>query len=80
MRASLELARAEHHRRVAAAEKLSQPRKRRRRRARPSPIPLRAALGPNDIWCTDFKGPFHAGDGARCDPLTLTDAYSRHLL
>jgi hypothetical protein len=79
MRASSELARAEHHRRVAAAEKLSQPRK-RRRRARPSPIPLRAALGPNDIWCTDFKGPFHTGDGARCDPLTLTDAYSRYLL
>lgn len=60
-------------------EKLSQPRK-RRKSARPSPIPLRTALAPNDIWCTDFKGPFHTGDGVRCDPLTLTDAYSRYLL
>ena len=60
-------------------ERLSQPRK-RRRSARPSPLPLRTALAPNDIWCTDFKGPFHTGDGVRCDPLTLTDAYSRYLL
>lgn len=60
-------------------QQLSQPRK-RRRSARPSPLPLRAALGPNDLWCTDFKGPFHTGDGVRCDPLTLTDAYSRYLL
>ncbi len=60
-------------------QQLSQPRK-RRRSARPSPLPLGAALGPNDIWCTDFKGPFHTQDGARCDPLTVTDAYSRYLL
>lgn len=60
-------------------EKLSQPRK-RRKSARPSPLPLRTALAPNDLWCTDFKGPFHTGDGVRCDPLTLSDAYSRYLL
>ena len=60
-------------------KQLSQPRK-RRRSARPSPLPRRTALGPNDIWCTDFKGPFHTQDGARCDPLTVTDAYSRYLL
>ncbi len=57
-------------------QQLSQPRK-RRRSARPSPQPLRSALGPNDLWCTDFKGWFRTGDGVRCDPLTLTDAYSR---
>ena len=60
-------------------QQLSQPRK-RRKSARPSPIPLRTALAPNDLWCTDFKGPFHTDDGVRCDPLTLTDAYSRYLL
>jgi putative transposase len=60
-------------------QQLSQPRK-RRKSARPSPIPLRTALAPNDLWCTDFKGPFHTDDGVRCDPFTLTDAYSRYLL
>jgi transposase InsO family protein len=60
-------------------EHLSQPRK-RRRSARPSPRPLRTALSPNDLWCTDFKGPFRTGDGIRCDPLTVTDAFSRYLL
>jgi transposase InsO family protein len=60
-------------------EQLSQPRK-RRRHARPSPQPLRTAFAPNDIWCTDFKGPFHTRDGVRCNPLTLSDAYSRYLL
>jgi putative transposase len=60
-------------------QQLSQPRK-RRRSARPSPLPLRTALGPNELWCTDFKGHFRTGDGVRCDPLTLTDAYSRYLL
>src|SRR5246127_2578026 len=54
--------------------------RKRRKSARPSPLPLRTALAPNDIWCTDFKGPFHTGDGVRCDPFTLTDAYSRYLL
>lgn len=34
----------------------------------------------NDVWCTDFKGHFLVGDGMRCHPLTLTDAYSRYLL
>jgi putative transposase len=60
-------------------EQLSQPRK-RRRHARPTARPLRTAFSANDIWCTDFKGPFHTRDGARCDPLTVTDAYSRYLL
>lgn len=34
----------------------------------------------NQVWCVDFKGWFRTGDGARCDPLTLTDNYSRYLL
>ena len=56
------------------------PRRRLRRRL-PSPArPFRAAAGPNDVWCIDFKGWFRTGDGARCDPLTITDAWSRYLL
>jgi transposase InsO family protein len=58
---------------------LSQPRKRRRRVA-PNRGTLRAPLEANELWCIDFKGWFRTGDGARCDPLTVTDAFSRYLL
>jgi hypothetical protein len=34
---------------------------------------------PNDVWCADFKGWFRTADGERCDPLTISDAYSRFL-
>ena len=34
----------------------------------------------DDVWCIDFKGWFVTGDGSRCEPLTLSDAYSRYLL
>jgi transposase InsO family protein len=53
---------------------------RRRARAGQREEPLAAADGPNRIWCADFKGWFRTGDGRRCDPLTLSDAYSRFLL
>jgi len=56
----------------------------RSRRRRRGPIPLSrpfAPVGaPNDLWCIDFKGWFRTGDGTRCDPLTVTDAFSRYLL
>jgi putative transposase len=42
--------------------------------------PLAHVLGPNDGWCADFKGHFRVGDGQRCDPLTVTDSFSRFLL
>jgi transposase InsO family protein len=42
--------------------------------------PLGHMLGPNDGWCADFKGHFRVGDGRRCDPLTVTDGFSRFLL
>lgn len=58
---------------------LVKPRK-RRRRATPATKPLAHALGPNDVWCADFKGWFRTGDGQRCDPLTVMDGYSRYLL
>lgn len=34
----------------------------------------------NDVWTVDFKGWFRTLDGARCDPLTVMDLYSRYLL
>ena len=53
---------------------------RRRHRAKPTVGPLVRATGPNEVWCADFKGWFRLGDGQRCDPLTISDAYSRFLL
>lgn len=58
---------------------LTQARK-RRRHAVPNPGPLTVATSANDLWCIDFKGWLRTGDGARCDPLTVSDAYSRFLL
>jgi transposase InsO family protein len=34
----------------------------------------------NERWNVDFKGWFRTRDGARCDPLTITDDWSRYLL
>ncbi len=56
-------------------------RQRGRKRSRPPRTqPLRHATAPNTVWCMDFKGWFRLADGSRCDPLTITDAYSRFLL
>lgn len=35
---------------------------------------------PNDLWTVDFKGWWRTGDGARCEPLTVRDAFSRFVL
>ena len=51
-----------------------------RRHCPPMTEPFAATDGPNATWCCDFKGWFKTGDGRRCDPFTLTDAYSRYLL
>jgi transposase InsO family protein len=58
---------------------LSVPR-RRRSRATPSGNPLGDCDESNKLWCADFKGWFHCGDGTKCYPLTITDAYSRYLV
>jgi putative transposase len=58
---------------------LAVPRK-RRPKATPNSQPLQHAEGPNLVWCADFKGWFRCEDGSRCDPLTITDGYSRFLL
>jgi transposase InsO family protein len=54
--------------------------RRRIRRATPSASPLGAAKESNSLWCCDFKGWFKTLDGRRCDPLTVTDAFSRYAL
>jgi putative transposase len=64
---------------ILRREGLSQPRRRRRR---PLTVeqPFLAVTAANDAWCIDFKGWFRTGDGRRCNPLTVTDAFSRYLL
>ena len=52
----------------------------RHRKAGPSLNPLSHAVAANRVWCADFKGWFRCADGSRCDPFTITDAYSRYLL
>jgi len=54
--------------------------RRLRRRAVELPGRPGGAGAPNAEWACDFKGWFRTGDGRRCDPLTVTDGYSRYLL
>jgi transposase InsO family protein len=55
-------------------------RRRLRRHCAPSPSPLRAADQANQVWGIDFKGWFRTGDGARCDPLSISDLASRYVI
>ena len=60
---------------------MTKPRRRRRRGAALGvTAPFSGCTKPNDVWCIDFKGWFVTGDGIRCSPLTLIDAFSRFLL
>ena len=58
---------------------LVQPRK-RVRRTDPWTRPFEECAAPNETWAIDFKGWFRTRDGVRCDPLTISDSYSRQLL
>ena len=58
---------------------LIQPR-RPRRKAAPYTEPFSGCDAANRVWCADFKGSFELGNGRRCNPLTISDAYSRYLL
>jgi len=54
-----------------------------RRRSRKTVVYREPFVGcdyPNAVWSADFKGWFKTGDGVRCDPLTISDNYSRYLL
>jgi len=54
---------------------------RRRRRPRVAASgPLSACSSANAVWGVDFKGWFRTGDGARCDPLSVSDLYSRYVI
>ena len=57
---------------------LSKPRHFRRHVAQTAP--LSACQAPNDVWMYDFKGYFKTGDGKICEPLTITDGFSRYLI
>ena len=52
----------------------------KKRRTTPYSEPFAEVTAPNQLWCMDFKGYFSTGDGTRCDPFTITDAYSRYLI
>jgi putative transposase len=57
----------------------------RRRRPRPSlnvvtQAPSVEVTAPNDLWTVDYKGWWRAGNGERCEPLTVRDAFSRCVL
>lgn len=54
--------------------------RRLRRRVPPLSAPFAGCGEANAVWCVDFKGWFLTGDGTHCEPLTLSDAYSRYLL
>ena len=63
---------------LLSREGLTVPRRKRRHTPQYSQ-PLAHAGAPNQVWCTDFKGWFLCGNGERCDPLTISDAFSRYV-
>jgi transposase InsO family protein len=65
---------------ILARAGLTVARPRPRAHVPPRTQPFGAVRTANDTWCADFKGWFQTADGARCDPLTITDAHSRLLL
>lgn len=59
--------------------KLNRPARRRPRKACVRFYPkLTRAQRPNQVWTVDFKGWFGAGNGERCEPLTVRDLFSRY--
>ena len=50
------------------------------RLSKPQSAPSPTIEEPNDVWTVDFKGWWRTGDGSRCEPLTVRDAFSRYVL
>ena len=46
----------------------------------PATHPLGELNSRNDVWMADFKGWFLTGDNTKCEPLTITDGFSRFLI
>jgi transposase InsO family protein len=55
------------------------PRTKRRTESQPR-ASLTQPAASNEVWTADFKGWFRTGNGQRCEPLTIQDAFSRFLL
>ena len=53
---------------------------RRLRKRVPATAPLGQLTACNDIWIADFKGWFRTQSKEICEPLTISDAYSRFLI
>jgi putative transposase len=63
--------------------RMGEPRLRRARRpnvAVERAAPQTKSVAPCELWTVDFKGWWLSGDGARCEPLTVRDAFSRFIL
>ena len=54
--------------------------RRRRFRVPPGQGGLTVPLYPNHVWAADHKGWVMLKDGRRCEPLTITDGFSRYLI
>lgn len=58
--------------------------RRGRKRRLAGPVVVRPGLTvatcANEVWAVDFKGWFRLGNGERCEPLTVSDLYSRYVL
>src|SRR3569623_3465410 len=54
--------------------------RRKRSRVPPTLGKLTVAERPNHLWAADHKGWFKLGNGRRCEPLTVTDSFSRFLV
>jgi putative transposase len=52
--------------------------KRRIKSRVPATAPLGELNGCNDTWAVDLKGWFLTQDGSKCEPLTITDCFSRY--
>jgi putative transposase len=46
----------------------------------PATAPLGDLTGCNNTWAVDLKGWFLTGDGRKCEPLTITDCFTRYLI
>jgi len=46
----------------------------------PATAPLGTLTDCNNTWAVDFKGWFLTADGRKCEPLTITDCFSRFLI
>lgn len=54
--------------------------KRRRSKTWPNRTILTQPMYPNHVWAVDFKGWFRTRDGKICEPLTISDLYSRYII